>query len=87
MTNTPNPFEDNKSTGGSSPFESAPKGQLPLDMPSKEELKELRIIKQAIAKSFIEAGKVYFNPEVEEEIEKWIKWVYRSEHKDLELTK
>lgn len=87
MTNTQSPFDEPKNTGGSSPspFNSAtPQSKLPLGNSEIDSLKEMRIIKQAIAKSFIEAGHVKFTPAVEGEIKKWIRWCYQY---DESLTK
>lgn len=75
-----------------SPFENTASPQSPLpfssiktsDIENNFKVKEMRIIKQAIAKSFIESGHAKFSPMVEEEMKKWIKWCYQY---DEELTK
>lgn len=57
------------------------------EMLQEHEKKELRIIKQAIAKSFIAAGKFNLNDETERQIEEWIRWVYRDEQKDWRMVR
>ncbi len=59
------------------------------EIPNEYEKKELRIIKQAIAKSFISSGKIELTltKEIEEQMESWIRWVYRSEEKDWKIIK
>lgn len=52
------------------------------------ELKELRIIKQAVLKSALEGGAIAERTlEAEEFLENWIKWVFREEEKDFNLVK
>lgn len=62
---------------------------FPNDVPNEYERKELRIVKIAIAKSFINNGqsKLDLDKETEEKMEKWIKWIYRNEEKDWRLIK
>lgn len=59
------------------------------DLLHEHEKKELRIVKQAIAKSFIASGKIglQLSQETEQMMEEWIRWVYRDKQRDWRLVK
>ena len=80
------PFDSPQAKPMGQPAQPKQQATMPFDSAQAGD-KELRIVKQAIAKSFIEAGHAKFTPQVEAEIEKWIKWVFRYEDKDKNLTK
>lgn len=65
------------------------KTAAPDELLHDHEKKELRIIKQAIAKSFITSGQVgvELDEKTERLMERWIKWIYRDEEKDWRLVR
>jgi hypothetical protein len=70
-----------------SPWQPQPKGRQ-IEQLDEFQLRELRIIKQAILKSALEGGAISDrNKESETFIEDWIKWVYRNEEKDFNLVR
>lgn len=86
---SPFDFQGSTNFNKQTPSVSNKQGFLPFSKNDSEDLqkKELRIVKQAIAKSFIESGNIKLTPQVESEIEKWIKWVFRYGDTDKNLIK